>query len=236
MGSIPPSHVSGLTERQRVGLRMVGHDLNDDGKINGSVILKTLLNPEGSGNSAFLKTAESRNTVNLHLILDYFDDRQINGSSLRRDLAKTYKIVTGHDITQQLMSAPLEAAPLSAAELFKTQPSPFTREGLQQMVKDTGMSMLEIVNIALWGHDAIDNFGPNGRNLDGSALEPSLTDPNHLDFGMVNGVPGAKQYVQELINRDKANFGKVNGNALNFDFLKILERLLKIPGGIIGNR
>jgi hypothetical protein len=224
---------SGLTEYERITLRLWGHDIQDDGKNDGSVLLKTLLNPEGSDNTAFHRSPSNLSIVFDHLIRDMRDDGQINGTSIRQDFGQIYQKVTGHDISQQLANAPKQAADLSFQELFRQQPDMRSREGLQQISRNTGLSVNEFLNISLWGHDAIDQKAPNTRNIDGSVLRPSLTDRNNLDFGFVNSSPGTKAYTQGLIDRDVRRSGRVTGEALNFDFVKIVEKIYGIPGQII---
>ncbi len=221
---------SGLSQYERVSLRMWGHDIQDDGLNNGSVILKTLLNAKASGNEAFLKDTGSVQTVYSHLYQDYFDDYAIDGSSLRRSMANTYAKVTGHDIWPQLSRAPYIPANLSYSEVFRPAPDMKTPQGLQQMVRDTGLSLNNLLNTSLWGHDAIDQFGPGGRNLDGSVLAPALNDPQSIDFGFVNSSPETRAYTAGLINRDVGQFGRVTGNALNTDFLRALGTIYRIPG------
>lgn len=225
--------MSGLNEFERISLRMWGHDVLDDGKNNGSVILKTLLNPQGSGNEAFLKDEGSRATVYNHLFTDMFDDGQINGSSLRQTFEGIYKKVTGHDISRQLDQAQYTSANLNPQEIFKQAPDLKTPQGLQQASKDTGLNVTQFLNLALWGHDAVDQRGYAGRNIDGSVLQSSLSNPKSIDYGFVNSSPTTKQYTQGLIDKDKQQFGRTTGYTLNTDFLKIVEQIYGIQGKII---
>ncbi len=207
-----------LSRFESVSLRMWGHDIQDDGKNNGSVILKTLYNAQGSGNDAFLKTPEAQQTLLYHLNADYYDNGQIDGSSLRGTFGQVYQKVTGHDISQQLWSAPLIPFPISQQTVFQNAPDMRTAEGLQQMSTLTGLSLNQLLNTSLWGHDASDPSA-RGNWIDGSVLNGALNDPKSIDFGFVHATPQLTQYTQGLVDRDTQQFGSVNGNALNTDFL-----------------
>jgi hypothetical protein len=226
---------SGLNEFQRVSTRLWGHDILDNGKNDGSVLLETLLNPVGSGNTAFWKSPQDISIVAQQLIMDITDDGQINGSSLRHALEQTYWQTTGHDISGALESAPNQAADLSANAIFAQQPDMTTPDGLAKTVQNTGLSTTQLLNLSLWGHDTVDDFGPYGLNIDGSVLAPALNNQQSIDWGFVNSMPETKQYTQSLIDRDKQNFGQVTGNALNTDFLSNLQKIYNIPGQLTGN-
>jgi hypothetical protein len=221
----PQYNDSGLSAYERQTLRMWGHDIQDDGKNDGSVLLKSLLNPQGSDNEAFVKTPEARAITMDHLRRDLMDDWQINGSSIRQDFANIYQKVTGHDISGSLNKAPYQAANLSLNEIYRQQPDMRTAEGLKQVSQNTGLSTNEFLNTALWGHDAIDRRGHGGRNIDGSVLGPSLYNPRSIDYGFVNSSPGTKAYTQGLIDRDIQRSGQVTGQALNQDFVQILQKI-----------
>jgi hypothetical protein len=221
----PKYNDSGLNAYERQTLRMWGHDIQDDGKNDGSVLLKSLLNPKGSDNEAFVRTPEAQAVTWDHLRRDLFDDGQINGSSIRQDFAQIYQKVTGHDISGALNRAPYQSANLSLNEIFRQQPDMRTADGLKQVSQNTGLSVNEFLNTALWGHDAFDRRGPGGRNIDGSVLGPSLYNPRSIDYGFVNSSPGTKAYTQGLIDRDIQRSGQVTGQALNQDFVQILNKI-----------
>ncbi|MDD2869261.1 hypothetical protein [Neomegalonema sp.] len=67
------------TEFGNVGLRLFGHDVLD-GKVDGDVTLRTLLNPVGSGNDDFRRNLEY---VKKWGQMDLRDDGALNGSALR---------------------------------------------------------------------------------------------------------------------------------------------------------
>lgn len=229
-----PDFKSNITPFESISLRLWGHDIQDEGKNNGSVFLKTLLNPEGSQNQPFWKTPEALQTTWIQYQNDLRDDGVINGSSLRQNLANVYWKVTGHDISQQLAQAPYQRAPISYNEIFKTAPDMMTPEGLKQTTINTGLSTNQLLNTALWGHDARDLPALYGRTLDGSVLEPSLNDPKSIDYGFVNSSPGTKNYVRDLIRRDQRQSGQITGQSLNADFLAILNKIYGTPGAFTG--
>jgi hypothetical protein len=236
-------NMSGLSEFARISARMWGHDIQDDGMVNGSVIFKSYYNPQGSGNSAFVETPEAKAVLDWHYQADFFDDGVWNGSSITNIFGQIYKATTGHDISRQLAAAPKTPLRLTWDEVFRPAPDPMTSAGIQQVVSDmstgrgTQFSVTELLNTVLWGHDIIDPRGaqaigqdgkPFFRNLDGSILGPSLNNPQAIDFGFVNAMPQTKQYVQGLLAQPNP------GDALNMDFLKILEKIYRIPGAILG--
>lgn len=233
---LPDKYDSGVSRFDSISLRLWGHDLYDDGKNNGSVLLKTLFNPDGSHNEAFLKDAESRRTVAIQLISDIKDDGVINGSSLRYTMGKVYRDTTNHDIMGQLFSTPLEAASLDPAEIMRNLPDFQTADGLRQAPSVTGLSLEQLLAASLWGHDASDQraTGANGPwNIDGSVIAPALNDRNSIDWGFANATPQLKAYTQGLADKDKAIFGTTNGFTLNNDFLGVLGKVYGKPFGTL---
>ena len=78
--------------------------------------------------------------------------------------------------------------------------------------------------------DAFDRPAPFGRTIDGSVIPSALNDPNSIDYRMVNGIPGARQYVEGLAHRDMNQFGRITGHALNQDFLNnYVSRVYGVP-------
>lgn len=213
-----------LSRFEDISLRMWGHDIQDDGKNNGSVILKTLYNAQGSGNQAFLATPEAQQTLLYHLKADYYDNGQIDGSSLRGTFGQVYQKTTGHDISRQLWSAPLTPFQITQQSVMENAPDMRTAAGLQQIATNTGLSLNQLLNTALWGHDAVDQSA-RGNWIDGSVLDGALNDPRSIDFGFVHATPQLTQYTQGLVDRDKQQFGAVTGNALNTDFLGAIGQI-----------
>lgn len=219
------SQPSAPTQWQRDVMQTWAHDLYDDGLNNGSVLLKALMNPEDSQNKGLVDTDHGKRAVYDLYRQDLRDDRQINGSSLRNAFGHIYWQVTGHDISQQLASAPYQRADLSYRNIFKTAPNPRTPEGIQQVSKNSGLSVNQLLTASLWGHDFFDKPARNGYTIDGSVLNSALNDPNSIDYGFVHSSPQTEQFVKGLIQKDERRFDHVNGFSLNNAFLGVVSQV-----------
>ena len=114
---LPMTDASGEpTEFGNVGLRLFGHDVLD-GKVDGDVTLRTLLNPVGSGNDDFRRNVEY---VKKWGDLDLKDDGQLNGSALRN-------VASGY---QALNATPAPPASTDAAAGGSSPPGAPTLNGV----------------------------------------------------------------------------------------------------------
>jgi len=137
-----------------IGLRMFGHDILD-GRVDGDVAMRALLNPEGTDNADFRQNIE---LLKKWGELDLNDDNRINGS-VYRDLAEQYWQNAGGE-----GSAPLSAFPDFEAvqddRFWRTDvPATFdfasgsvNREAFANLASNYGLSEVELTDVVLWGH------------------------------------------------------------------------------------
>jgi len=200
---------SGLSKFARVGIRMLGHDLYD-GKINGDVALRTLLNPSGSNNSAFNATPETTDMAREWGLKDLQDDGKINGSAELKLIEDVWPTTDGVPIPGFAAGLKKTDANLNVNELFRNTPNVETPQGLQQFTQATGDSTTDLLNFSMWGHRILDkSFTAQG------IANSALTDPTSIDFGLANATPEDKAFAQKIANDPSAK-STVGLGVLNF--------------------
>ncbi len=212
-------NANGLSYFESLSTRYWAHDQYIDGKNNGQILLNSYFNPTNSLSQGLVDAPGGAQTLAWHLHYDQRDDGVINGTSLKNVFGHVYRKTTGHNISPQLNQFQNSPASWHPNAVMANYPDPQSPEGFQALQQRTGWNTNQVINSAVWGHDIIDRPAPFGRTLDGSVLEPSLNNPNSIDYGIVNGTPGGRTYVQGLINRDQ---GRRPGTALNNDFLNTI--------------
>lgn len=194
-----------LTEFAKIGLRMFGHDLLD-GRIDGDVALRTLLNPVGSDNTDFRRNLE---LVKKWGELDLNDDNTINGS-VYRALVEQCLVHTGANEIMSLQRLPLSAASSDDRVWRADVPSMFdftdfkvNLESYQALAKNYQLTPIELTDLVLWGHlvsrlpaDAQERQKVfNAQIKNALAGAPSAT----FEHIFVRDVPGVREHFQQLI-------------------------------------
>jgi len=203
------SEPSGLTKFARVGIRMLGHDLYD-GQIDGDVALKSLLNPDESGNSPFVTTPEGIDMVKEWGRRDLNDDGKINGSVYGKLIEDVWPTTDDANIAGFANNLQFKNASLKVSDLFKGSPRVETPEGIAEFVQKTGIPATDLLNFSLWGHRILDLSKSTQQ-----VVEDAVSNPQSLDFVLANFNNDTKAMVQDLI--DDANAKSTIGiGVLNF--------------------
>jgi len=203
------SDPSGLSKFARVGIRLLGHDLYD-GKINGDSILRTLLAPTQSNNTAFNVTPQETDMVREWGQKDLQDDGKINGSAELKLIEDVWPTTDGASISGFAAGLKKTDASLNANELFRTTPDVTTPTGLQQFIQSSGASATDLLNFSMWGHRILDK-----SNTAQGIANSALTDPTSIDFGLTNALPETKAFAQQIANDPNAK-STVGLGVLNF--------------------
>lgn len=194
-----------LTDFAKIGLRMFGHDLLD-GRIDGDVALRTLLNPVGSDNTDFRRNIE---LVKKWGEMDLNDDNTINGS-VYRALVEQCLVRTGASEVVSLQGLPLSVASSDDSVWRTDVPSMFdfanfkvNIESYQKLAKNYHLTPIELTDLVLWGHlvsrlpaDAQERqkaFDTQIKNALAGA--PSAT----FEHIFVRDVPGVREHFQQLM-------------------------------------
>ena len=192
------SDPSGMSDFARQGIRMLGHDMYD-GQVNGDVVLRTLLNPEGSGNTAFTGNENQINIIKEWGRRDLTDDGVINGSVYGKLIQDVWPTTDGVAIPGFANELQYKAANLNAEELFKDTFDVTTPAGLMGFSQASGITPVELLNFSLWGHRIMDRSFTTKQIAD-----EALNDPTSIDFGFTHAMPQTLAYVEGLSNDPNA--------------------------------
>jgi hypothetical protein len=203
------SSPSGLSKFALVGIRMMGHDLYD-GKIDGDVALRALLNPTGSHNSAFTVSPAVIDITKEWGRRDLNDDGKINGSVYGKLIEDVWPTTDNANISGFASGLTFTNASLNAAEMFKETPNVETPAGITQWTQKTGLPVTDLLRLSLWGHKIMD------RNVNMQKIaQDALNDPTSIDFGLTHLNSETQAFVQNLVNDPNAN-STVGIGVLNF--------------------
>jgi hypothetical protein len=198
---VDASDPSGLSDWARVGVRLIGHDLYD-GKLNGDVVLRTLLAPDASNNRDIFaqhgkaqpeEVAKYTDIIRQWGAEDLKDDGKINGSAEKRMLGQLMKRTDNVDITRQLAALPNTSASLNAKELYRKTIDVTTPDGLKAFTQQSGIPAIALENFSFWGHRIMDP-----KSTSQSIAKDALTNPRSFDFGLANFDASTKKYAQWL--------------------------------------
>lgn len=194
-----------LTDFGKIGLRMFGHDLLD-GRIDGDVALRTLLNPEGTDNSDLRRNVEF---IKRWGEMDLADDNAINGSVYRKLVEDCWSILGGQGtpVTQNLALTlasnddniwRTDTAPMFDFKNFKVN-----LESYQQLAKNYNLTTNELTDLVLWGHIlATLPADPNQRSVAfDKIIQNALQGTSIPTFEniFVRDVPGIREHFTQLI-------------------------------------
>lgn len=206
-----------LTDFGKVGLRMFGHDILD-GKVDGDVVMRSLLNPSGSDNTDFRRNIEY---VKKWGELDLADDNTMNGSVYRKLVEQCWTIVNGGGIS------PLQGLALTPSstneEVWRTDvPNMFdfksfkvNLDSYQKLAQSYGLNVLELTDLVLWGH-VVPKLPAKAEDQQAAfdtiikdALEGKPTSTFENVF--VRDVPGVREHFTQLLG----NLKDFNNSAMN---------------------
>lgn len=199
-------------------LRMIGHDLFDNGKMDMSFVW----NPENA--APFLSDAEAYESLKYHYYNDIYDDRIINGSSLLRDLSfRIMPLTTGQQRWDFWQQGYFNLTPVDLNASQRPIPPMDTEAGINQLAAQSGISPKEFAALTYWSHDLIGDAAVNNmyRNpITGqyvNMIQDNLNNPRALDFGFTHAHPQILNYANQINSsaNPAAVFGADFGNLMN---------------------
>jgi len=192
----------GLNDRDRAVLHLWGIQMSSKGIQNGDVYHNVL------GNPARFKPAEVELVAELQR-RDNATYGNITGKALDEEFFALFKKITGTDVADNYLKAPLN---MSSGQ-------PVDLENREKVGPDgrynNGLSGFENGVLRLWGHEPLFN----GGRIDGSILSYSLNSPTALDYGL------NKSDIQTLLSADLAIDGVRNGDSLASSFKDVLDKI-----------
>jgi hypothetical protein len=209
------SSPGGLSKFAKVGLRMLGHDLYD-GRIDGDVATRSLLNPTGSNNTAFIRDQATTDITRQWGLMDLNDNGRIDGSAYVKLVEDVWPTTDGVSI-RGFSNMNFTPANLSVAEQFRNTPNVESAAGLAQWSQLSGRPITDLENFSLWGHRILTNETTQ------QIAQGALTNPRAIDFGIVNATPETKAFAQQLVNDPNAK-RTVGGGVLNFIQQKVASQ------------
>jgi hypothetical protein len=210
-----PNSKSGLSKFALIGVRLMGHDVYD-GKLDGDVFLRTLLAPEQSGNVPFTVDDQTIDMVKQWGKMDLEDDGKINGSVFGKLVEQVWPTTDKNAIPGFANSLKYQTASLNAAEMFRQTPNAETPEGLQEIMRQTGLTDTQFLDLSLWGHRIMDK-ATSTQDI----AKDALNDPKSIDFGFAHLNDNTVKHVQNLTTDPNADA------TVGLSVLNLLRKLLK---------
>ncbi len=201
-----------------------GKDKKGNSYFDGDIGIKALFFPDDPAVKPLLERPYLKNALIKYTMWDIMDDFQINGSPARQIFSDAMHYGYGINIGPQLAQAPLRNADLSWEALQRPNVDNGNPEGFQIQAQWMGLSNNELAAVVTGGHDWIPQPLDDGWG-NGSTLVNALNNPIHPDYENTHGVPGVKQYFQQLIGRDVNQFGTLNGWNLAQDMTQAIFKM-----------
>ncbi len=224
--SFLPPPTGRISRFDDIAARIAAHDVLMNGNMNGTIYYQTLFNPKGSGQGEVFLSDPERASVFMNMLQrDYYDDGVVNGSAQRKVVVDNYYNTTGHYLAP-IMNAPLRPADTSYEAIFKPGLSNRDPDFLQKQMQYAGLNATQLGAYALWGHAA----GQNGFLTDQNVrpfLANSYSNPQAIDYRMIQSSPEIKRYVENLY------WSQSPAQGLNNGFLSAMEKVFNLPGQLV---
>lgn len=225
-----PQGLGALPERLSAFFRVAAHDAysgqdeNGNTYIDGDLFAKAIYFPDDPAVKPLLERDYLRSAVYEYGLWDYQDDGTFNGSPAKQIFSDAMHYGWGLNVAPHIQNAPLRQADLSWEALSRPNVDNGTPEGFEIQAEWMGLSNNELAALVTGGHDWIpapldDAWG------NGSTLVNAMHNPLHPDYENTNGVPGVKNYFQQLINQDIQRSGQLDGWHLAHEMADAIVKL-----------